>query len=123
MGRKTFESIGKPLAGRKNIVLTRNSDWTWDGVDVVNNIEGAIALAKESSVKEIFIIGGAEIFNTVFATANRIYITRIHHQFEGDVYFPEINEEEWTLQKQFYCEADGKNAYAHTFHVWDRTRY
>jgi dihydrofolate reductase len=120
MGRKTFESIGKPLQGRTNIVLTRNRDWKSDGVTVVHTMEGAETIANESAVKELFIIGGAEIFNSIFNRADRIYITRIHHTFEGDVFFPVLDENVWQLSKETHCTADEKNAYPHTFQLWER---
>jgi dihydrofolate reductase len=120
MGRKTYESFGKPLRGRRNIVITRNKDWKGEGVDMVNSIEEAIELAKESAVKEIFIIGGGEIFKTILPKADRIYLTRIHHSFDGDAFFPEIKENEWQLVNERRCEADEKNVYAHSFQVWER---
>jgi dihydrofolate reductase len=120
MGRKTFESIGKPLQGRKNIVITRNEDWQHDGVDVVHTFEEAIEKAKGFDVKEIFVIGGAEIFKTTFDKADRIYLTRIHHQFEGDTYFPEVSTTNWNLTQQRFCHADEKNIYSHTYQVWER---
>jgi dihydrofolate reductase len=120
MGRKTFESIGKPLPGRKSIVITRNREWQHDGVTVVHSVDEAIAKAGDFGVKEIFVIGGAEIFQTSFDSANRIYLTRVHHQFDGDAHFPVIPENEWQLVQSRYCEADEKNAYPHTFQVWER---
>ena len=120
MGRKTFESIGKPLPGRKSIVITRDQNWYYEGVEVVHTIDDAIDKAKEYDVKEIFVIGGAEIFKTSFSTANRIYLTRIHHNFEGDVYFPEVNGDDWNLTQNKPCMADDKNAYAHSFQVWEK---
>lgn len=120
MGRKTYESIGKPLKGRRNIVITRSKDWNTEGVDVVHSIEGAIDVAKESDIKEIFVIGGAEIFNSTLADANRIYLTRIHHQFEGDTFFKELERDEWQLVNEKHCDADEKNLYPHTFQVWER---
>lgn len=120
MGRKTFESIGKPLQGRKSIVITRNSDWSYKGVEVVHSVEEAIEKTKEFGVKEIFVIGGAEIFETAFPQANRIYLTRIHHQFDGDAFFPKISHENWNLVQSRFCAADEKNKYAHTFQVWER---
>ena len=120
MGRKTFESIGKPLLGRKSIVITRSNNWTYDEVDVVHSIEEAIKKAEGYGVKEIFVIGGAEIFRTSFSTADRIYLTRIHHQFDGDAFFPELQEKEWNLVKQRFCKADEKNAFDHSFQVWER---
>jgi dihydrofolate reductase len=120
MGRKTFESIGKPLPGRTNIVITRNTGWTAAGVSVVNSIEEAVQLAAAEAVKEIFIIGGAEIFLSLLPRAGRIYLTRIHQDFEGDVFFPVIDEEEWKLIRNRDCVPDEKNKYAHSFQVWER---
>lgn len=120
MGRKTFESIGKPLPGRKSIVITRNTNWQHEGVDVVHSIEDAIQKAESFGVKEIFVIGGAEIFKTSLQKANRIYLTRIHHNFDGDVYFPELSEQDWQLTSSRFVEADEKNAYDHTYQVWER---
>jgi dihydrofolate reductase len=119
MGRKTFESIGKPLPGRKSIVITRSTDWKHEGVSVVHSIAEAVEEATTLGVKEIFVIGGAEIFKTSFSRANRIYLTRIHHKFEGDAYFPELSSD-WQLARSRFCKADNKNAYAHTFEVWER---
>jgi dihydrofolate reductase len=120
MGRKTFESIGKPLPGRKSIVITRNRDWQHDGVTVVHTVEEALQKAEGYGAKEIFVIGGAEIFNTALPLANRLYLTRIHHHFAGDVFFPSINEGEWELTSSRFCAADEKNAYDHTYQVWNR---
>lgn len=120
MGRKTFDSIGKALPGRKSIVITRNQEWQHEGVDVVHSIEEAVKKAESYGAKEIFVIGGAEIFKTSLSAANRVYVTRIHHQFEGDVFFPEISEKEWQLKASRYCEADEKNHYNHTYQVWNR---
>ena len=120
MGRKTFESIGKALPGRKSIVITRDQNWKHDHVEVVHTVEDAIQKARGHDVKEIFVIGGAEIFNTSFAEANRIYLTRIHHKFEGDAYFPEVSTEDWNLVQNKFCHADEKNPYSHTFQVWEK---
>ena len=120
MGRKTFESIGKPLPGRTNIVITRNKAYTAEGTMVVHTIEEALNVAQQKGAREIFVIGGAEIFNSVFDKAHRIYLTRIHHRFEGDVFFPELNND-WQLVKKQESHADEKNAFAHTFQVWERS--
>ncbi|HZH01747.1 MAG TPA: dihydrofolate reductase [Flavisolibacter sp.] len=119
MGRKTFESIGKPLPGRKSIVITRNKEWQAEGVMVVHSLIDAIELAKSEAVKEIFVIGGAEIFNSSLKDAQRIYLTRIHHQFDGDTYFQKLNQD-WQLVNSKHCEPDEKNQYTHTFEVWER---
>jgi dihydrofolate reductase len=120
MGRKTFESIGKPLPGRKNIVITRNRDWAHAGVEVVHTLEEAIAQTSAAHINEIFVIGGAEIFNAAFPHAGRVYLTRIHHRFDGDVFFPALDAATWKLVSEHHCAADEKNAYAHSFQVWER---
>ncbi len=120
MGRKTFDSIGKPLPGRKSIVITRNKDWQDDNVSVVHSVDEAIALAKQDDIKEVFVIGGAEIFTTAFEQADRLYLTRVHQEVDGDVYFPSIDDTKWKLISAKRCEADEKNTYAHTFQVWER---
>ena len=122
MGRKTFESIGKPLPGRKSIVITRNHHWQHEGVEVVHNIDEAIDTAKNSGVKEIFIIGGAQIFESAMPAASRIYLTRIHHVFDGDVFLPPIDETAWMKAKSTYCAPDEKNVYSHTFEIWERKK-
>lgn len=120
MGRKTFESIGRPLPGRKSIVITRNQEWDHEGVITVHSINDAIKKARDLGAKEIYVIGGAEIFRTSLPDAKRIYLTRVHHQFDGDVYFPEIKKEDWILVQNRFCHADDKNAYSHTFQVLER---
>lgn len=120
MGRKTFDSIGKPLPGRKSIVITRNNDWRYDDVVVVHSLEEAMKAAESFGAKETFVIGGAEVFNLALPAANRMYLTRIHQRFEGDVFFPEISENEWQIASSRFCPADEKNFYDHTFQVWER---
>jgi dihydrofolate reductase len=120
MGRKTFESIGKPLPGRKSIVITHNKQWKHEGVTVVHSIQEALDAAAALGVKEVFVIGGATIFASAFTSAQRIYLTRIHHQFDGDAYFPEVTADQWNLVQSRFCAADEKNAYAHTFQVWEK---
>jgi dihydrofolate reductase len=120
MGRKTFESIGKPLPGRKSIVITRNQDWKYDNVDVVHSLEEAIKKAEGYGAREIFVIGGAEIFNAAFPVADRLYLTRVHQEFEGDVFLEGWQQSKWNKVKDRHCAADEKNAYAHSFQVWER---
>jgi dihydrofolate reductase len=121
MGRKTFESIGKPLPGRQNIVISRNETWSSPGVEIAHNIEDAREIAASIDVSEIFFIGGAEIFNSALPNANRIYLTRIHSSFDGDVFFTWGDQDQWMLTSSKSCEADKKNPYPHTFQVWERT--
>ena len=120
MGRKTFESIGKPLPGRHNIVVTRNKDYKADGATVVSNLDDAVKAAESNDVKELFIIGGAELFNTTMNQAQRIYLTRVHANIEGDVFFPDLNKKEWHLISEKNKEADEKNEYDLSFQVWEK---
>lgn len=120
MGRKSFEALGKPLRGRINIVITRNSNWRADGVRTVQSIDQAINLAAQTDAKEIYIIGGGEIFSAAIPSADRIYLTLVHGNFEGDAFFPEINQEDWKLTNNRDCDPDEKNAYALSFQVWER---
>jgi dihydrofolate reductase len=121
MGRKTFESMGsKPLSGRKNIIITRKADWKAEGVSVVNSLDAAIALAEEMSYKEIFVIGGGEIYMIAFAQANKVYMTRVHTELEGDTYFPVIEKNDWSLVSNTDNPADEKHAYAFSFQTWER---
>jgi dihydrofolate reductase len=121
MGRKTFESMGsKPLSGRKNIVITRQPGWKAEGVSVVNGVDAATALAEQLNYKEIFIIGGGEIYLIAFDRTNKIYMTRVHAELEGDTYFPVIEKNDWTLVNKTDYPADEKHAYAFSFQLWER---
>ncbi len=92
MGRKTFESIGRPLPGRRNIVITRNPDWRLDGVESVKSLQDALDRADAA---EIFVIGGAEIYQLALPLANKLIVTQIAQRFECDVFFPSINPTQW----------------------------
>ena len=120
MGRKTFESINKALPGRINIVITKQEDWNVENVIKASNINEALEKAKATNCKDIFIIGGGEIYKTCFPITERIYLTRVHSNFEGDTFFPEINDTEWTLISNTDFNADEKNAYPHSIQVWER---
>jgi len=101
MGRKTFDSIGKPLPGRLNIIITKNIDLTIEECVVVNNLEAAITEAKnyfktqDTEQEEIFIIGGAQIFKQSMEFVNKIYITEVHAEYAGDVFFDELSDNDW----------------------------
>lgn len=121
MGRKTFESMGsKPLTGRKNIVITRKPDWKAEGVSVVNSFDDAVTLAKEQDYKEVFVIGGGEIYLLAFKMADKIYMTRVHAVLEGDSYFPVIEASDWNLVNHTDNPADEKHAYPFSFQLWER---
>lgn len=109
MGRKTFESIGKALPGRKNVVISR-SGFSADGVVVVNSIEAALSELEE--VEEVMIIGGANIYEQTINNADRMYLTHVKAQCEGDAWFPEYNQSEWLITGQASFQADEKNNYA-----------
>ena len=96
MGRKTFDSIGKPLPGRRNIVLTRDPHWRAPGIDVAHDLDGALRIARDSGADEAMIIGGADIYEMALPIARRIYLTRILREFDGDAQFPFIDPLEWT---------------------------
>ncbi|MYM26008.1 dihydrofolate reductase [Duganella sp. FT135W] len=108
MGRKTFDSIGRPLPNRRNIVITRNAEWKHDGVEVVGSIEAAIALLNGA---EGFVIGGAEIYKQSLQLADQLIITEIAHTFDCDAFFPELNSTAWqeTAREQHTSAASGLN--------------
>jgi dihydrofolate reductase len=120
MGRKTFESMGKPLQGRKNIIITRQKNYKPEGAVAVESLSNALAAANEMDVKEVFVIGGGEIYRMAWEHAKRIYLTRVKMETEGDTFFPEINPKEWRLTSQKDYEGDEKNIYAHSFQTWER---
>ena len=121
MGRKTYESVDKPLPGRVNIVITRQKDWKREGVWVAENLADAIEQAKTTNCKEIFIIGGGEIYKESMPLADKIYMTRVDASFEdADTYFPEIDKEVWTLTSEQKETADEKHKYDFSFETWGR---
>ena len=121
MGRNTYESMKKDLPGRINIVLTKKTDWHPENVFVTHSIEEAVAKAKESETKEIFIIGGGEIFKQTMTIVDRIYLTRVHTTVEGDTSYPEPDISKWKKIKEDSFPADEKNNYPYTFEVWEKT--
>jgi dihydrofolate reductase len=120
MGRKTFDSLGKPLAGRTNIVITRQKNWTAPGAQVVSTLQEAIAAAADTDAKEAYVIGGGEIYALALPLAQRIYLTRVHTKLDGDAYFPEFDQQQWELLSNLDFPADEKHAYAYSFQVWGK---
>lgn len=112
MGRKTFDSMGKPLPNRRNIVITRKQIEI-PGCEVVHSIEEAIALCKEE--EKASIIGGSTIYEQSLHLTDTIQLTRIHHTFQADTFFPEINHDNWVEVSKEHHEPDQKNIYAYTF--------
>lgn len=118
MGRKTYESVGKPLPNRRNIIVTRQSDYAVDNAEVVHALDEALGLCVGEP--EVFVVGGAEIYKQALPVVGRIYLTRVHATPEGDAYFPELNENEWVLTSAAYREPDERHAYGYTFMVYER---
>ncbi|MFE8702124.1 dihydrofolate reductase [Cytobacillus sp. FJAT-54145] len=120
MGRKTYESIGRTLPGRENIIVTRDSNYSVEGCTTLNSVEELISYSKAQKDEEFFVIGGAEIFKAIFPKADRLYITKIHHTFEGDTFFPEFNLDEWNLVSTEQGIKDEKNPYDYEFLIYNR---
>jgi dihydrofolate reductase len=118
MGRKTFDEIKRPLDNRRNVVITRNRDFHPHGVTVVPSLKEALALGATEA--EVFVIGGGEIFKLALPLADRIYLTVVHAQVEGDTFFPEFDQGAWVLEEEERHEADAKHAYAFTFRNYVR---
>ncbi|MEN9685245.1 MAG: hypothetical protein RLZZ28_1031 [Bacteroidota bacterium] len=121
MGRKTFESMGaKQLGGRMNIVITRNKHWDAAGINIVHSLQEAVALAAGANYREVFIIGGGEIYKEALPVANKIYLTRVDVVMEGDSFFPVLEEKSWDRLSEENFPADAKHPYTYHFQVWQR---
>lgn len=118
MGRLTWESIGRPLPGRQNIVITRRANYHAEGCDVVESPAAALAIAGD--VEEIMIIGGGQIYDLFLPKASRLYLTRVQTEIEGDAYFPEISELDWELVGAESHKAGGANEFAFEFRTYER---
>ena len=118
MGRKTFESIGQPLPGRTTIVITHQTGYAPEGVLVAHSVEQALQMAAGED--EVFVAGGAQIYQQMLPRADRLYLTSIHEEFEGDTDFPEFEESDWQLISEEGYEPDEKNPYPYTFLVYER---
>ncbi len=122
MGRKTFESFKSELAGRTNIVITRQPGWTAPGVIMVNTMEQAVDAARETDAKACFVIGGAEIFKQFLPQADMIYLTLVHAVVEGDTFFPPLPASDWRLVSNLDMPGDQKHAFSYSFQRWERIR-
>ena len=121
MGRKTWDSIGRPLPGRISVVITRREDFQAVGATVVHSLEEALRIAELAGDAEPFIAGGADIYRQSLHIADRMYLTRVHADIEGDTYFPEFDDVgEWRLTDSEHLEADEKNEYPFSFLTYDR---
>jgi dihydrofolate reductase len=118
MGRKTFESIGKPLPGRHNIVVTRDANYRREGVTVVHDVAAAVRAA--GGVREVMVIGGAELFRLFLPVAGRVHLTRVHADIEGDVRWQELDTREWRRIDSERHDADERHAWPMSFEVWEK---
>jgi dihydrofolate reductase len=120
MGRKTFDSIGRALPNRKNIVLSRNEIQLPDGVELIHDIHAILELDKLHPEEELFIVGGTGLFEQILSYSDRMYITYIDEEFEGDIYFPPFDPEEWREVSRVKGLKDEKNPYDYYFIQYDR---
>lgn len=120
MGRKTFEEIKRPLSNRRNVVISRNPAFRPAGVTVVPDLDEALALG--ATEQEVFVIGGGEIYRLALPRADRLYLTVVHAQVEGDTLFPSFDAEAWVLEEEERHEPDDKHAFAFTFRRYSRLR-
>ncbi|MGA2615578.1 MAG: dihydrofolate reductase [Spirochaetia bacterium] len=120
MGRKTFESMGKPLSGRRNIVLTRDARLSLPGCEMAHTREEAIAMA--GSDEELFVIGGASIYELFLPIARRMYLTHVEGEFHGDIFFPEVHWEQWQVVKQETGRSSQPGTPTHRFVDYERIR-
>ena len=119
MGRKTYESIGKPLPNRTNIVVSRRTDWFQEGILIVGSIKEAVKFAKKID-DEIFIIGGSEIFKNTMEILDKIEVTLIDAHFEADTFFPYIDEKIWKKTQEEFVQKDQQNTYNMYFQTYER---
>lgn len=122
MGRKNFESIGRPLPKRTNIIITHDSSFACSNCLVANSIEEALLYAKKTDTEEAFIIGGGTIYTQSMDYWDKLYLTEIDLETDGDVFFPEINREEWLLVSEKCHTKDEQNPYNYCFKVYERKK-
>ncbi len=120
MGRKTFESIGKPLPQRKTIIITRNSDYTQPECMIANSVEDAISIAENSGETEAFICGGGEIYNQSLHFVQRMYLTEVDTDLEGDVNFAPVDLSTWQNTEQYSFIKDEYNEHSFSINVWEK---
>jgi len=122
VGRKTFESIGKPLPGRQTIIVTRDRAYSTAGCSVAHSIEEAIDLARERSETEVFVCGGSEIYAQAMGLADVMYLTLVDAEVAADAFFPAFDPRDWEERESLHHPADGKNQYPFTFKVMTRSK-
>lgn len=120
MGRKNFESIGRPLPNRRNIILTRNPNFSVEGCEVYRSVQEVINTCQDN--EEVFVFGGREIYRLFLPYVSTMFVTRIHHEFDGDTYFPEIEWGEWEEVSYQKGVKDKNNPYDYSFHIYKRVK-
>ena len=120
MGRKNYESIGRPLPNRTSVIITRNNDYKADGCIVVNSIKEALDIAKNNGETEAFIIGGGEIYQSSLEITKKVYFTEVHESFEADTYYPSLDKNQWTETSREFHSKDEKNAHDFSFVKFER---
>ena len=120
VGRKTYESIGDNLSGRVMVVLTKQDNYQAPDCEIANSIQQALDIAAAHGESEVFVIGGADIYQTALPFTSRIYLTRVHTKTDSDTFFPKIDPSDWEEEVQAFIHADKKNDHAHTFSVLKR---
>jgi len=121
MGRKTFDSIGKALPGRTNVVVTHQRNLKIKGCEVVNSLDAALAISRLANLNEIFIIGGASIYETMLPDAERLYITRVHTKIDdADTFFPQYDKRMWIESKCDPFLPDERHSFAYDIKVYER---
>ena len=120
MGRKTFESFPKPLPNRTHVIITRQNDFEYEGCVVVQNIEKALSVCPIN--ENLYIVGGGEIYQQSISFADQLDITRVHHSFDADVYFPEIDPEIWELTSETFHQKDERHLFDYTFQTFVRKK-
>ncbi|WP_053363884.1 dihydrofolate reductase [Bacillus sp. FJAT-27251] len=121
MGRKTHESIGRPLPGRENIIITRDRDYKSEGCTILHSVDELLHY-HDLHKEELFVIGGAEIFKEVLPHADRLYVTMIHERFDGDTFFPVFHMDAWELETREKGIRDEKNPYDYEFLIYRRKK-
>lgn len=124
MGRKTFESIGRPLPGRLNIVVSRKNDWRFEGAVHAASLEEGLKIAEREAASkgldQVMLVGGAQLYQQAFSRCTRLYLTQVHAQIDGDAFFPELDLSAWTELSREDHAADEKNPYSYSFIVMQR---
>ena len=118
MGRKTYDSIGKPLPGRDTVIVTRNADYAVPGCLAVNSLDAALTVSHGDA--EVFFVGGAELYRQALPIAHRIYLTEIQRVFDGDAFFPEFDKSQWVETAREKHRTDGPNGFEYHFVIYDR---